>query len=40
LSITRDIVEKLGGRIDAESEVGKGTRFIITLPIVGAPFGA
>ena len=33
LSITRDIVEKLGGRIDVESEVGKGTRFVIALPI-------
>jgi two-component system NtrC family sensor kinase len=34
LSITRDIIEKLGGRIDVKSEVGKGTRFMITLPIV------
>ena len=33
LSITQDIVTKLGGRIDVESEVGKGTRFIITLPL-------
>ena len=33
LSITRDIVEKLGGHIDVESEVGKGTRFLVTLPI-------
>jgi signal transduction histidine kinase len=39
LSITRDIVEKLGGRIDVESEVGKGTRFLITLPIEKANFG-
>ena len=33
LSITRDIIEKLGGRIHVESEVGKGTRFIVTLPL-------
>jgi signal transduction histidine kinase len=33
LSITRDIVEKLHGEIDVESEVGKGTRFIIILPV-------
>jgi signal transduction histidine kinase len=40
LSITRDIVEKLGGTIDVESEVGKGTRFTITLPVVARGFGA
>ncbi len=39
LSITRDIVEKLGGRIDVESEVGKGTRFMVTLPIEKTNFG-
>ena len=33
LSITRDIVRKLGGNIDVETELGKGTRFIVTLPI-------
>ena len=32
-SITYGIVEKLGGRIAAESEVGKGTRFAVTLPV-------
>jgi signal transduction histidine kinase len=40
LSITRDIVEKLGGRIVVESEVGKGTRFLITLPIERTGAGA
>lgn len=33
LSITRDIVRRLGGSIDVESELGKGTRFIVTLPV-------
>jgi len=33
LSITYGIVQKLGGNIEVESEVGKGTSFIITLPI-------
>ncbi len=33
LSITRDIVEKLGGKIEVESELGKGTRFIVILPV-------
>lgn len=40
LSITRDIVEKLGGRINVESELGKGTRFLITLPIARSNLGA
>ena len=29
LSITYGIIQKLGGRIRVESELGKGTRFII-----------
>ena len=33
LSITRDIVRRLGGTIDVESELRKGTRFIVTLPV-------
>ncbi|MCJ7616714.1 MAG: ATP-binding protein [Desulfobacterales bacterium] len=32
LSTSYDIVEKLGGRLTVESEVGKGTIFHITLP--------
>jgi two-component system NtrC family sensor kinase len=39
LSITRDIVEKLGGEIDVQSERGKGTRFLITLPIKKSSLG-
>ncbi len=33
LSITYGIVEKLGGTISVESQVGQGTSFIVTLPI-------
>ncbi|MFC2130396.1 ATP-binding protein [Bacteroidota bacterium] len=33
LSITYGIVQKLGGKIKAESEVGKGTTFTVTLPL-------
>ena len=33
LSITHDIVTKLGGKINVESEFGKGTQFIVTLPV-------
>ena len=33
LSITYGIVEKLGGQIEVESQVGRGTSFTVTLPI-------
>jgi signal transduction histidine kinase len=33
LSITKDIVDKLGGDIEVQSEVGKGTRFLVMLPL-------
>jgi signal transduction histidine kinase len=33
LSLARRIVESHGGYIDVTSEVGKGTQFIIRLPI-------
>lgn len=34
LSIVRHIVERHGGSVRAESRLGKGSRFIITLPLV------
>jgi len=35
LSITHGIIENHGGSIEVESEVGKGSEFIITIPIRG-----
>jgi CheY-like chemotaxis protein len=33
LSITKDLVEQMGGWIDVESQVNVGTRFIVSLPL-------
>ena len=35
LAIARSIVEAHGGRISAESELGKGVRIIVELPAAG-----
>jgi signal transduction histidine kinase len=40
LSITHGIVEKHGGRIDVNTEIGSGTEFVITLPATGAHVAA
>ncbi len=34
LSIVKNSVDLLGGSIDVDSEVGKGTKFTVTLPII------
>ncbi len=36
LAYVHNVVKALGGSIHAESEFGKGTKFIITLPLMGA----
>ncbi|MCI0714541.1 MAG: ATP-binding protein [Chloroflexi bacterium] len=33
LSIVKRIVEKLGGEVGVESEIGRGSRFYFTLPL-------
>ncbi len=38
LSLTRDLVYLHGGTIDCESEEGKGTKFVVTLPITKESF--
>ena len=40
LAISRSIIEQHNGRIDVHSEVGKGTRFSLALPIASAVDGA
>jgi two-component system NtrC family sensor kinase len=37
LSVSHSIVRKHGGRIDVDSEVGRGTRFTIRLPLRQSP---
>lgn len=34
LSLTRELVELMGGEISLETEVGKGSRFVIDLPLL------
>ena len=36
LAYVRQVVQQVGGKIRVESELGKGTTFVITLPLVPA----
>ncbi len=36
LALVKELVEVLSGQISVESEVGKGTTFVVTLPLVAA----
>ena len=40
LSICRNIIAELGGDIRVESELGRGTRFVVRLPVAAPPLGA
>ncbi|QXE91471.1 sensor histidine kinase [Geomonas subterranea] len=40
LAIAARIAESCGGRLDVQSELGKGSRFTLTLPASGARLGA
>jgi signal transduction histidine kinase/DNA-binding response OmpR family regulator len=40
LSVIHGIVSRYGGKISVESEEGKGTRFIVRLPVIPPPFEA
>jgi len=37
LSITRDLIEAMGGRIEVESELGKGSSFTVLIPLDQPP---
>jgi signal transduction histidine kinase len=39
LAIVKEIVEAHGGTVGAESEMGKGSTFCVTLPISMEPVG-
>jgi len=36
LAVSENIVERHEGRIDVQSELGKGTTFTVTLPLAGS----
>jgi two-component system OmpR family sensor kinase len=40
LAIAQELAQAHGGRISVESEIGMGTRFLVTLPVTGSPTAA
>jgi signal transduction histidine kinase len=36
LAVSENIIERHEGRIEVQSELGKGTRFTVTLPLAGS----
>ena len=40
MAITKGLVQAMGGTIDLESEVGRGTTFRVDFPIADPPEGA
>jgi signal transduction histidine kinase len=37
LTIIKDYISRFGGRITVQSELGKGTQFFVTLPVIESP---
>jgi two-component system NtrC family sensor kinase len=40
LAVSQNIIERHGGKIEVQSQPGKGTKFTVTLPVDGSPVAA